>query len=319
MSIITGTQNQQIQRAASLLKNGGVVAIPTETVYGLAAAINHNAAISRIFSLKNRPTQHPLIVHLADAAQLPHYAVDIPDYVEALITHFWPGPLTLVLKKSTAIDPSITGGQDSVALRIPNHPIARALLHELGTPVAAPSANRYCAISPTRAEHVLNGFDGQVPVLDGGPCQIGIESTIIDARDPTRLCLLRHGDITQTDLKRVLSDFKLDWSNPTKPLKPINYPGQMAKHYAPKKPLFLVEKNSLALLLSQYPADQIYWLDLPQEPKAYAAMLYDALQQADQSPQACIALELPPNTSDYLAIHDRLSKAGKRLLPTTKN
>lgn len=311
MIIITGTHEQQIQQALSLLKTGNLVAIPTETVYGLAAAINHKAAIARIFSLKNRPAKHPLIVHLAHATQLSDYAVDIPDYVEALIHHCWPGPLTLVLKKSAAIDPSITGGQDSVALRIPNHSIALALLRELGTPVAAPSANRYCAISPTRAEHVVTGLDGLVPVLDGGPCQVGIESTIVDARDSQRVCILRHGDIIQTDLKRILSDFKLDWSYPTKPANPVNHPGQMAKHYAPKKPLFLYDKNSLSLLLHQYPADQIYWLKLPQESKAYAAMLYHALQIADQSAQACIALELPPNTPEYLAIHDRLIRAGK--------
>ena len=193
----------EIEHAARLLREGELVALPTETVYGLGADARNPAALAKIFAAKGRPADHPLIVHLADATQLAQWAVDIPPAAQALADAFWPGPLTLILKRHPAVPDLVTGGQDSVGLRVPAHPVALALLRAFGGGIAAPSANPFGRLSPTTAEHVRAAFGETVTVLDGGPCAVGIESTIVDLTAPTPR-VLRPGAIGAEEVQRVL-------------------------------------------------------------------------------------------------------------------
>lgn len=195
-----------INTAAALLMQGEVVAIPTETVYGLAGNIHCENAIKKIFALKGRPADHPLIIHLAEINTLDHYATGIPGYVETLLAHFCPGPLTLVLKRTQAVSPLVTGGQDTVGIRFPAHPLAQILIKKVGHALAAPSANQFGRISPTSFQHVIAEFGNRVNVLDGGACQIGIESTIVDATSFEHCTILREGILSQACIQAALGD-----------------------------------------------------------------------------------------------------------------
>jgi len=196
--------NEDIVIAAAILQRGGVVAFPTETVYGLGADALNAAAVERIFTIKGRPTHHPLIVHLADAAQLHEWARDIPEIAYTLAAHFWPGALTLILKRAARVPDNVTGGQDTIGLRVPDHPVALELLQKFGGGIAAPSANRFGRISPTAQEHVRTELGSAVDmILDGGPCQVGLESTIVSLVGE-RPVILRPGGVSREALEAVL-------------------------------------------------------------------------------------------------------------------
>lgn len=307
-----------IELAKDQLLAGELVAIPTETVYGLAANAFDPSAVAKVFTLKGRPPHHPLIVHIAPEWPLAQFARDIPEYVPKLIAAFWPGPLSLVLPKHPAIDPSITGGQDSVAIRSPNHPTTLALLRALGKPLVAPSANPFGKVSPTTAEHVRLGLGDALVILDGGRCQLGIESTIIDARDPLGIRILRQGHIRADALIALVP--LLD---PTEHDTP-RASGLLKSHYQPRKPLFAFESaNTLQVFAAESTKSFFYigfavpngmGMTLNREPDQAAYDFYHALWEADASAAECILLEMPPNTSPWLALRERASKAATKII-----
>lgn len=298
--------------AVAILRAGGVIGLPTETVYGLAADAGNADAVARIFALKGRPADHPLIVHIAGAEQLPRYARTVPDAARRLAEAFWPGPLTLILPRQPGVLDAVTGGQDTVGLRAPAHPLAQQLLCAFGGALAAPSANRFGRISPTRAEHVRAEFGDAVPcVLDGGPCAVGIESTIVDlTAQPPRI--LRPGDIGREQIEAVIGRVSLgaDAASP-------RASGTLEAHYAPRTPLQLRPRHVIAAAPGS--AQQVLALDtlptntdgiaLPADPLAYAHGLYAALRELDARGSALIVVETPPADAPWLAIHDRLRRA----------
>lgn len=318
MSTIT----TNIELAKSCLKQGNLVAIPTETVYGLAGNAEDETAIRKIYALKNRPLNHPLIMHVAHHWNLTRWVSSLPDYAQTLINHFWPGPLTLVLNANmTNVSPLITGGQDTIALRCPKHPIAETLLTELNFPLVAPSANPFGKISPTTAEHVRDSFiNADLLILDGGRCPVGIESTIIAATDSNHYQILRHGVISEQEISTILPDRALADNNS------IRAPGKLASHYQPEKPLycfadtaaieqFCQQASAPVYVISfqhftHWPADLYY--KMPTTPDKAAFELYYQLRRADQSEAASIAIELPPENDGWQGIRERILKAGYR-------
>jgi L-threonylcarbamoyladenylate synthase len=316
-----------IAQAADLLRQGQLVAFPTETVYGLGADAGNPEAVGRIFAAKGRPADHPLIVHLADAGQLSDWAAVVPEAALRLAAKFWPGPMALVLPKQDWVPTAVTGGQATVALRVPNHPVALKLLRAFGGGTAAPSANRFCRISPTLAGHVAEELgDAVAMILDGGPCQVGVESTIIDLSGGHPR-LLRPGQITDEALAAVLG---------TKPLLPqalqpeVRAPGMLALHYAPVTETLLCAGDDLpdrvaALLAADkrvgvlaysrmdsqgLPDDgRVRAVAMPESAEAYAQALYASLRQLDSLGLDLILVEQPPQGSVWQAVNDRLSKA----------
>ena len=313
--------NNEIEKAAAILRSGGLVAFPTETVYGLGADALNPEAIKKIFSAKGRPQDHPLIVHLADASHLERWAREIPITAQALAERFWPGPLTLILRRAEDVPDSVTGKQDTVGLRVPAHPVAHALLQAFGGGIAAPSANRFGRISPTTAEHVRAELGGQVDmVLNGGSCDLGIESTIVDLTG-SQPALLRPGKISASELQKVLGK-PLAQAGPTSP----RAAGMMAVHYAPQTPLQVVSGGELAeathrlnmrgkraavLAYHHTPiaGTNIIWLAAPSQAAGYARELYANLRGLDQMKcDAILAEEVPPG-EEWDAVRDRLAKA----------
>lgn len=314
MSMIT----TEPELALAALKRGDIVAIPTETVYGLAGNAENEQAIRKIYSLKNRPLNHPLIMHVAQHWDLSRWVSTIPDYAQILIKRFWPGPLTLVLPcKPGQVSPLVTGGQDTVALRCPKHPLAQALLQQAGFPLVAPSANPFGKISPTTAEHVYHSFkDEALLILDGGRCQVGIESTIVAATDPQHYQILRHGLIDETELNQVLAIKGTDKESA------IRVPGKLEAHYQPEKPLycfadraaleaFCQQTRALVYILSftESKGSSDFYYQLPSSAEQSAYELYYQLRQADQSAATVIAIELPPEQEPWLAVRERIIKA----------
>lgn len=335
-----------IAQAARLLEEGKLVAIPTETVYGLAADADNPAAVAAIFSAKGRPSNHPLIVHVARDADLSHWAIDIPPVAHQLIAAFWPGPLTLILKRAPGVDDVITGGQDSIGVRCPSHPIAQALLKLFRGGqggIAAPSANRFGRVSPTTAQHVIDelGEPGVGPVsavLDGGPCEVGIESTIIDLTrlDTQGPVLLRPGQIGAQQLEHILGR-ALATTDHAAP----RVSGSLDAHYAPRTPLALIEREALAELMAALRAKQrqvvslaidkevvqtkalqteglqsksvdregVFTTRMPSDPQAYAQALYAQLRALDEVGADLILVEQPPKTAAWQGINDRLQRA----------
>lgn len=317
-----------IQISAELLHQGKLIAIPTETVYGLGADAKNPDAVKRIFAAKGRPADHPLIVHIPDKSVLKDWAIDIPESAWKLAEHFWPGPLTIVLKKHPDVPFEVTGGQNTVALRVPNHPVALSLLRAFGGGIAAPSANRFCRISPTQASHVEEELGDKVDmILDGGACQVGLESTIVDLSG-VKPRLLRPGQISQSEIESVLQ-ILLELP---KDMEKIHAPGAMEVHYAPNaqtvlcsieqikkvlegqvyegKPKFGIltfKKETPTLVDSQI-------ITMPDESKSYGHDLYNALRQLDNARVDIILVEYPPQTEDWAAINDRLKKAAKQLI-----
>lgn len=319
-----------LARAAELLRAGDVVAFPTETVYGLGADATRAEAVARIYAQKGRPRHNPLIVHVADAAAAARLAGEWSEQAAALADRFWPGPLTLVVPRGPRIPDLVSAGLPTVALRVPAHPVALALLRSAGLPLAAPSANRSESISPTTAAHVLASLPAVPLVLDGGPCRLGIESTVVDlvSRPPR---LLRPGALPLRELLAVLPDLAMPAMEPPPGAgTALPSPGMMARHYAPAAPLTLLDpkEGEAALaervaalpaprgLLSYLPLPAVEALCarvelLPAEPAALGADLYAALHRLDDAGVAAIAALRPPASLDYLAIADRLTRASR--------
>jgi L-threonylcarbamoyladenylate synthase len=314
---------QAVAQAVEILRAGGLVALPTETVYGLAADAGNAAAIKAVFAAKGRPTDHPLIVHVADAAAVARWARAVPESAHSLMAAFWPGPLTLVLERHPAVPALVAGGQDTIALRSPSHPWARAVLQAFGGALAAPSANSFGRISPTTAEHVRADLGakprGKVDlILDGGPCPVGIESTIVDlsSAEPR---LLRPGAISRRALQDVLGVPVAD-AGAAAP----RAPGRLEQHYAPRTPLELVRPGQLAGRLEQLRGRRLAvlafdkiepahstarWLEASRTPADYAHDLYASLHTLDAAGAARILIELPPDGPQWEAVNDRLQRA----------
>jgi len=316
-----------ITRAAALLRDGGVIAFPTETVYGLGGDAENDAAVRRIFSLKGRPADHPLIVHLADAGSIDHWAREVPAAALRLAGRFWPGPLTIVLRRSSKVSDLVTGGLDTVGIRVPAHPVAQALLREFGVGIAAPSANRFGRISPTRAGHVYEELGaGPDLILDGGDCRVGLESTIISLVDD-RPILLRPGGISLLELSETVGE---EVALHNQPEPSLRAPGSHATHYAPLTPAAIIagenlqavarnmaeEGQKVALLClseTNFAACQLAGsLLLPPDPPAYGHALYAAMRQLDVAGHDTILIEAPPETEPWRAVRDRLQRAAHR-------
>lgn len=319
-----------LEQAIAELKNGGVVAIPTETVYGLAADATNDEALKKIFSIKQRPADHPLIVHISDIQQVAHWAAEFPQTAQKLAQAFWPGPLTLVLPAKSHVSSVVRGGEPTVALRVPNHQVALSLLRQSDLALAAPSANRFTQLSPTTPAHVEAGLGADIPVLDGGACQVGIESTIVSVMPDGRWQLLRPGMIDEALVAEVAGADKqiiLSAASHAEPDIP-KAPGQHALHYSPRTPLLLfAERSALiaegrrlqeeniscaALLIGKGAVPSCTAIHLPGNPEAVAEMLYASLHDLDQLKVACLLVELPPADQNWAAVRDRLSRAGHR-------
>jgi L-threonylcarbamoyladenylate synthase len=313
-----------LPRAAEALRAGGLVAFPTETVYGLGANALDAAAVARIFTAKGRPASNPVIVHLAGADDAPAIVSAWPDEAARLAEHFWPGPLTLVLPRGAGVPDVVTAGGPTVAVRVPAHPVARELIRLAGVPVAAPSANRSNRLSPTLAVHVLRDLDGRIDlILDGGPTAGGIESTVLDlSRRPPRL--LRPGLIEPAALEAIIGLVERGATTGEREVLPS--PGMLARHYAPRTPMELVaggEERVRELSQAGLRVAWVVWFDvdekalpvgvrvvrLPDDAAGYAAQLYQALHGLDVSGVERIVAAMPPEGEEWLGVRDRLRRA----------
>ena len=306
IQIQDGRLSASIDLAVRYLRDDLLIGLPTETVYGLAALASRPKAISKIFQVKARPTNHPLILHLASYRQLEKWAQNVPSYVEVLCEKFWPGPLTIVLQRTPQVCDEITGARKTVAIRVPNHQVALALLNRIDDGLVAPSANRFGKVSPTSAKHVVDDLGDQVAlVLDGGVCDIGVESTILDCTRSSPQ-ILRHGAISKDELESV-AKISINLSDGESRAS-----GMLEKHYAPNCRLELVEttadaKRRAAELVSE--DQKIEILDFFGDLIVYANQLYARLRQADKSGVDVIIAVMPINTGLGEAIRDRLTKA----------
>ena len=317
-----------IDLAIRELSVGHVVALPTETVYGLAADANNPSAINTIFSTKGRPLNHPLIMHIGQDWDLSPWVAHIPDYAHQLMKAFWPGPLTMVfqLKKGADVSPLITGGQETIAIRCPAHPLTLSLLHQWQHPIVAPSANPFGKISPTKAQHVLDDFpDASFVILDGGTCGIGIESTIVDVTDEVSFRILRPGLIGESELSHY-PGFESSLKKSS-----LRVSGHLKHHYQPTKPLFYLDTEAAKTIKKNPERLQAHYLlyfsaswekqalsyQLPNCPKDAAHELYTRLRIADQSTAEAILIELPPKTLGWEGLLDRIEKAGQAYTSTS--
>ncbi|MFO0549808.1 MAG: L-threonylcarbamoyladenylate synthase [Polyangiaceae bacterium] len=312
----------ELARAADVLRSGGLVAFPTETVYGRGARADQSAAVRAIYSAKGRPAKNPCIVHAPSADAAFRLAAHVPAAARVLAERFWPGPLTLVLEaRADLVAPEVTAGGPTIALRVPSHPIARALLERVGLPIAAPSANRSTAISPTSAEHVEKSLGPSVLVLDGGRTDFGIESTILDVTT-SPAAVLRAGSIPAAALAEFLEiqDFSSRSDAHDASTQALRAPGTMARHYAPRVPLTLVASDAL----SACPADRTAFVvhssapvpdraapvvRLPGDPQGYARELYATLHHLEDAGLSAIVVEAPPPDRTWDAVRDRLRRA----------
>ncbi|WP_042266429.1 L-threonylcarbamoyladenylate synthase [Paraburkholderia heleia] len=321
-----------IEHAAALLDAGELVAFPTETVYGLGGDAASPEAVARIYAAKGRPANHPVIVHLPPGGDPQYWAAAWPEAAQKLVDAFWPGPLTLIVKRHERIPDAVSGGQDSVGLRCPSHPVAQKLLAAFSARrgghggVAAPSANRFGHVSPTTAQHVRDEFGAAVHVLDGGACDVGIESTILDLSRGFP-ALLRPGHVTPHDIARVLGEAPRlpDGSDATAP----RASGTLKAHYAPRTPLALLPFEALEPLLAAArdagetvalvarasragvwaQAQGVHFVAAPEEPQDYARELYGLLRALDRANVSRILIEKLPGTIEWIAVNDRLGRA----------
>jgi L-threonylcarbamoyladenylate synthase len=314
-----------IADAAAVLRRGGLVAFPTETVYGLGANALDAAACARIFAAKGRPPNNPIIVHAADMETARQVVTSWPESASQLANRFWPGPLTLVLPRNTAVPDLVTAGGPTVAVRVPAHPVALALLRAAGVPVAAPSANLSGQLSPTRAEHVLRSLNGRIDVIvDGGPAPGGLESTVLDlSRSPPRL--LRPGLVTPSAIEAIIGPVER-LAIAGQPDALLRSPGLLPRHYAPRAPLECAADNAgerVTELASQ--GQRVGWLTfaepsprllpnvtaiaMPAQPTEYAARLYAVLHELDDAGVERIVVEMPPDREEWLTVRDRLRRA----------
>ena len=317
-------KNSDIAKAVQVLREGGLVAFPTETVYGLGADASNELAVRKVFQAKARPADHPLIVHIGSVNELPDWAEVVPPAAKQLMDAFWPGPLTLVFKKRSYVLASVTGGQDTVAVRMPSHPIASELLQAYGKGLVAPSANQFTHLSPTSAAAVREELGSVIDlILDGGACELGLESTILDV-SREKPVILRPGMITRTMLENVLGEPILVATNETT----TRAPGRHHLHYAPTtKTILLPTEKVAAYARSLTPADlpvvfvvrhetvlphetsNIHWVTMPPAAKDYAHELYRMLRTLDQQHYQQIIIEDVPLAPEWEAIRDRLTKA----------
>ncbi len=333
--ILAGQAAASITAAAETLRTGGLLGLPTETVYGLAADAQSPVAVARIFAAKGRPADHPLIVHVADAAAVAHFTSEVPAFAQALMQAFWPGPLTLILPRRQGVAAAAAGGQDSIGLRCPAHPVAQAVLAAcagLVPPVhglAAPSANRFGRVSPTTAAHVQEELGPKLLILDGGPCMVGIESTIVDCTRG-RPVLLRPGAIMLTELaaacgQAVLQPQDLAATTPAAP----RASGTLASHYAPRARVRLFTAAALQAALQgeavqmaevavyartlvqsdRAPGAPLQWRKMPQSAADTAQQLFGVLRELDSTGVAEIWVETLPDAPDWAGVRDRLKRA----------
>ena len=303
------------EEALKLLKEGEVVAVPTETVYGLAGRIDSEKAIKKIFQIKKRPFSDPLIVHFYDKVQLKNYIHEDISFLDDLWDSFSPGPLTVVLKKSDRISSLITASKESVATRIPQHPLIRRLLKDLQVPLAIPSANLFSQLSPTRASHVLSSFPKHISVLDGGDCKVGVESTLIKIeQEKNKIIILRPGSITKEDIENFLNQKKISFTCHFQ--EQSSFPGGLEMHYAPPVPLIIVESEKTSeqvrlFLLKKFPDKKIKIFLFKDSSKKTAFDLYKQLRDLSQEKESLICVQKTKNQSslDWKAIWNRLEKA----------
>ena len=352
--ILDGHAQQSIAAGAQCIRSGALLGLPTETVYGLGADADNAAAISRIFSAKGRPADHPLIVHVLDAASVTHFAATVPEFADQLIKAFWPGPLTLILPRRAGVAAAAAGGQDSIGLRCPSHPVAQALLKacrqsdgSAAQPVvwgiAAPSANKFGRVSPTTAQHVQSEFGSELLILDGGPCAVGIESSIIDCTRSVPV-LLRPGAVTREQAQAVCGQkvFLSDEWIPAEAAAP-RASGTLASHYAPHAKVRLMDATEMQTaidLLGQglqsvsgtAPAIAIYSRSplkirskqllsrrMPQGAVQTAQQLFAVLREFDQQGVELIWIETPPDDPEWDAVRDRLQRAAADPVDTCEN
>lgn len=327
--ILDGTLDASVQAAAQALQQGQLLGLPTETVYGLAADSDNDAAVAQIFAAKGRPANHPLIVHVADSSAITRYAKEVPLFAQQLIDAFWPGPLTLILPRLPQAAKASTGGQDSVGLRCPSHPVAHAVLQacqQLDPPVwgvSAPSANKFGRVSPTTAQHVAAEFGDELLVLDGGACEVGIESTIVDCARGVPV-LLRPGAITRDDIERVCGTRPL--SKEELPAQTPRASGTLLAHYAPNAKVRLMEAAQLQAALEvlgeagkniavyhrsplKTAAPAIHLRPMPDNALATARELFGTLRDFDELGAQLIWIETPPDSADWEGVRDRLQRA----------
>lgn len=309
-----------VETAVCLLLNGKVVAFPTETVYGLGADATNAKAVATIFALKGRPSDHPLIVHIADPENLEDWAYDVPPAARKLADHFWPGPLTLILKTAPRMPSLATGVAETVGLRCPSHPVAQALLREFAAhgsgAIAAPSANKFGHVSPTTAQHVRDEFGPDLYTLEGGDCEVGLESTIVDFSRGIPV-LLRPGAVTRQEISDLIHDHVRD-----RDAQAPKASGTLPAHYAPRTALQLVEHAAfdariraasdvvvLALRAQPKGAKARQWIQAPADARGYGHDLYANLRRLDATGAGTILVEAPPASAEWEAVNDRLGRA----------
>jgi len=309
-----------IEEAVEVLRAGKLVAFPTETVYGLGANASDPAAVRKIFDLKGRPPDHPVIVHLDNPRYLHRWVRELPPLAKALADEFWPGPLTLILPKAENVNDIVTGGQDSIGIRVPSHPMAQQLLNAFGGGIAAPSANRYGRLSPTRPEHVREEFGDEIElILDGGESLIGLESTIVSCLN-NEARLLRPGFITRSQIEKIVGPLSTSAEVPRSP-------GDRIMHYAPLTPLEVVsidelemraaeviaQREKVAVLAMRPPLQtqrNMTWINAGKKPDTYAHNLYNHLRTLDRAGCVKILVQDVPDEERWAAIRDRLRRAG---------
>ena len=329
--ILDGRDPASVAAAAQALRAGELVGLPTETVYGLGADADNNTAVAKVYAAKGRPSDHPLIVHVADATGVAHFAREVPDFAQALMQTYWPGPLTLILPRRAEVGAAAAGGQDSIGLRCPSHPLAHALLlaaRELGVHgVAAPSANQFGRVSPTTAAHVQGEFGADLLVLDGGPCEVGIESTIVDCTRGAPV-LLRPGRITREQIEAVSGQRLRDKDELAAPAPRAS--GTLEAHYAPRAKVRLMDGRALQTALDvlgkdfdggqatiavyarsilRVPSAKLLYRRMPEDAAGAAQQLFAALRDFDAQNVNLIWVEQPPQTPDWEGVRDRLQRA----------
>ncbi|MBI2725773.1 MAG: threonylcarbamoyl-AMP synthase [Polaromonas sp.] len=324
--IFSGTDPQAIAEAARVIQAGGLVGFPTETVYGLGADASSDIAVAGIFAAKGRPSDHPLIVHVADAAQISSYASGVPGFAERLIAAFWPGPLTVILPRKPGVAAAAAGGQDSIGLRCPSHPVAMAFLKACNTGVAGPSANRFGRVSPTTAKHVIEELGEELLVLDGGPCDVGIESSIVDCTRG-RPVLLRPGVLTRAQLEKACGQAVLDPDDLI--LNADAAPrasGTLESHYAPAARVRLMDAKAIQTALDllgadaaniaiyartivRIKSDKVLYRRMPDDALATAQQLFAVLRDFDAKGVKLIWIETPPPDEAWDGVRDRLGRA----------
>ena len=325
--LLDGRSPDAIAAAVQTLKAGELVGLPTETVYGLAADAGSDAAVARIFAAKGRPANHPLIVHVADASGVDHFAANVPDFARRLIDAFWPGPLTLILPRRPGVGAAAAGGQDSIGLRCPSHPVAQAVLRACAAQgvfgLAAPSANPFGRVSPTTAAHVQAGMGDALLVIDGGACDVGIESTIVDCTRGAPV-LLRPGGISRAQVEAACGQPLRDGAALGAPDPKAS--GTLLAHYAPAAPVRLMDAKALQTALDLLGADAAHiaaWSRailktpssgvirrrMPDDAAATAQQLFAVLREFDAQGVRLIWIETPPDTPEWEAVRDRLQRA----------